>query len=137
MSSFDRIRIGSVIIYPYLWLREALGGETSGRKSRPAAVVVRRPSASGDVIALLAITSQSPSKSQAAIEIPDAEKRRAGLDGDLRLWIVFDEYNVDVVGNSFYLEPQTPIGSFSKAFFVPLFERFVHELPKIKAVKRT
>jgi hypothetical protein len=137
MSSFDLIRSGSVIAYPYLWEREALSGETSGRKSRPSAVVIRKPSANGDILALLAITSKAPAGGQTAIEIPEAEKRRAGLDGDLRLWIVLDEYNVDVVGSSFYLEPQKPIGSFSRAFFLPVFERFVHELPKRKAIKRT
>ena len=36
-----------------------------------------------------------------AAEIPDTEKRRAGLDGDIRLWIVLDEYNQDVIGRSF------------------------------------
>lgn len=137
MSSFDHIASGSVILYPYLWAREAEKGETSGRKSRPTAVVVRKPSADGDVIALLAITSQPPAHARTAVEIPDIEKRRAGLSVDIRLWIILDEYNLDVIGSSFHLEPQPPIGAFSRAFFIPLFERFVQGLKHSKAIKRT
>lgn len=137
MSSFDQIRIGSVIVYPYLWAREAGKGETSGRKSRPTVVVVRKPSANGDIIALLAITSQQPSQARSAVEIPDIEKRRAGLSGDMRLWIILDEYNVDVIGSSSYLEPKPPIGAFSRAFFLPLFERFVKGLRGSESVKRS
>ncbi len=137
MSAFDQIRSGSVIVYAYLWAREAGKGETSGRKSRPATVVVRKTSANGDVIALLAITSQQLSRARSAVEIPDIEKRRAGLSGDIRLWIILDEYNVDVIGSSFYFEPKPPVGAFSRAFFLPLFERFVQGLRDSDAVKRT
>lgn len=75
MSSFDQIRSGSIIVYPYLWAREAARGETSGRKSRPTAVVVRKRSPNGDIIALLAITTQQPAQARSAVEIPDIEKR--------------------------------------------------------------
>lgn len=53
------------------------------------------------------------------MEVPTIEKRRAGLDADRRLWIIFDEFNTDNVGNSFYLEPEASTGRFSKAFFLP------------------
>jgi hypothetical protein len=53
------------------------------------------------------------------------EKRRAGLDAALRLWIILDEYNQDVVGQSFYLEPKPPLGRFSRAFFLPLMKEFI------------
>jgi hypothetical protein len=33
------------------------------------------------------------------------EKRRAGLDAGLRLWIILDQYNQDSIGRSFHLEP--------------------------------
>ena len=36
-----------------------------------------------------------------------------------------DEYNTDMIGRSFYLEPDPPIGRFSKAFFLPLVREFV------------
>ena len=74
---------------------------------------------------LFPITTKQPGRERFAAEIPTTEKRRAGLDGDLRLWIVLDEYNSDIVGRSFYIEPEPPIGRFSKAFFLPLLREFV------------
>ena len=52
------------------------------------------------------------------------EKRRAGLDATLRPWIILDEYNQDILGRSFYLEPEPPLGRFSKAFLLPLMKEF-------------
>jgi len=71
------------------------------------------------------ITTKQPEKGRFAAEIPTIEKRRAGLDTDLRLWIILDEYNTDIVGQSFYLESEPPIGRFSKAFFLPLLREFI------------
>ena len=64
------------------------------------------------------------------------EKRRAGLDGSIRLWIVFDEYNQDAIGRSFYLEPEPPLGYFSKAFFLPLLREFIRRRSQTHAVHR-
>jgi hypothetical protein len=47
--------------------------------------------------------------------VPVIEKRRAGLDADVRLWIILDEFNEDVIGESFYLEPEPPLGQLSRA----------------------
>ena len=79
--SFDALRTGCVIRYPYLWVREAERGETEGRKPRPVAVGVRITRPNGeDVLVLFPITSQPPSAGRFAFEIPEMEKRRAGLD---------------------------------------------------------
>ncbi|WP_259670980.1 hypothetical protein [Rhizobium lentis] len=59
------------------------------------------------------------------MELPVIGTRRAGLDVDRRLWIIFDEFNTDIVGNSFYLEPELPTGRFSKAFFLPLLREVI------------
>ncbi len=119
----DGIRSGSVIRYPYLWAREAAAGETEGRKKRPVAVAVRIARAQGgDALFLFAITSQAPDATRLAVEIPQTERRRAGLDRNLRLWIVLDECNQDVVGESFYLEPEPAVGRFSRAFFLPVLK---------------
>ncbi|MBY5435620.1 hypothetical protein GR204_25720 [Rhizobium leguminosarum] len=64
------------------------------------------------------ITTKQPEASRFAVELPAIEKRRAGLDAGRRLWNIFDEFNADIVGNSFYLEPEPPTGRFSKAFFL-------------------
>lgn len=123
--SFDDILTAAVIRYPYLWARQARAGETEGRKDRPVAVGVRITRPDGDLVLFFPITSKEPEKARFSAEIPDTEKRRAGLDVDLRLWIIFDEFNSDRIGKSFYLEPEPPIGRFSKAFFLPLLREFI------------
>ncbi len=70
------------------------------------------------------------------MEVPAIEKRRAGLDADRRLWIIFDELNTDIIGNSFYLEPEPPTGRFSKAFFLPLLREFISRSKSAMEVSR-
>lgn len=48
--------------------------------------------------------------------MPDIEKRRAGLDMHLPLWIITDEANVDLPEQSYYFEPSGKIGAFSLQF---------------------
>jgi hypothetical protein len=135
--SLDDLRTGCVIRFPYLWAREAERGETEGRKPRPVAVGVRITRSGGDDILLLfPITSQPPSRDRFAAEIPEMEKRRAGLDVTLRLWIILDEYNQDSINQSFYLEPETPLGRFSKAFFLPLMKQFIARRTSTRGVNR-
>lgn len=108
---------GDVWAYPYLWARQASQGETEGRKDRPVAVAVSLGRRDGlHAVYLLAVTSQSPAPDRPAIEIPETEKRRANLSADTRLWIMLDEYNVDVVERSFYLTPDGLIGRFGDRF---------------------
>jgi hypothetical protein len=83
------------------------------------------------------ITTKQPGTARFAIEIPAIEKRRAGLDVDLRLWIILDEFNSDVIGRSFYLEPEPPIGRFSKAFFLPILREFIARRKTLTEVNRT
>lgn len=135
--SLDALRTGCVIRFPFLWVREAERGETEGRKSRPVAVGVRiaRPNRE-DILVLFPITSQPPSADRFAAEIPEMEKRRAGLDVAMRLWIMLDEYNQDTIGKSFYLEPEPPLGRFSKAFFLPLMKEFIARRAGARGVNR-
>ena len=135
--SLDELRTGCVIRFPYLWVREAERGETEGRKPRPVAVGVRIARPKGDdVLVLFPITSQPPSAERFAAEIPEMEKRRAGLDATLRLWIILDEYNQDIIGQSFYLEPEPQLGRFSKAFFLPLMKEFIARRARTGGVNR-
>jgi len=89
------------------------------------AVGVRIPRANGDLVLFFPITTKQPERNRFAVEIPAIEKRRAGLDVDPRLWIILDEFNSDIIGRSFYLEPEPPIGRFSKAFFLPILRKFI------------
>lgn len=101
------------------------------------AVGIRYPMANGeDLLILLPITTHSPQPGRFAIEIPEIEKRRAGLDGSQRIWLIFDEYNEDVIGKSFYLEPDPPLGRFSKAFFLPLMREFIRRRSEAQGVNR-
>lgn len=134
--SFADIQTACVIRYPYLWVREAGQGETEGRKYRPVAVGVRIARIEGDMLLLFPVTTKEPESGRFSAEIPATEKRRAGLDVDMRLWIILDEYNADIVGQSFYLEPDPPIGRFSKAFFLPLMREFVARRRSLKGVDR-
>ncbi|WP_104493233.1 hypothetical protein [Paracoccus denitrificans] len=130
------VRTASVIRYPYLWVRESEKGETEGRKSRPVAVGVRIERPHGDLLLLFPVTSKEPQQGRFAAEIPATEKRRAGLDAGMRLWLILDEYNTDIVGQSYYLEPDPPLGHFSKAFFLPLVREFVARRKSLKGVNR-
>ncbi|HEY0130299.1 MAG TPA: type II toxin-antitoxin system PemK/MazF family toxin [Allosphingosinicella sp.] len=82
-----------VISYSYLWAREAAAGEESGRKDRPAVVVVARiEAAAGPLILVAPVTHSAPEKATDAVEIPTAVKKQLGLDAD-RSWIVVTELN--------------------------------------------
>ena len=136
--SFEGIVSAAVIRFPYLWANEAQRGETEGRKPRPVAVGVRMSKPKGeDVLLLFPITSKEPEQARFAVEIPQIEKHRAGLDVDLRLWIILDEFNSDIIGRSFYLEPEPPIGRFSKAFFLPLLREFIARRKSFAEVSRS
>ena len=135
--SFNGIVSAAVIRFPYLWANEAQRGETEGRKSRQVAIGVRMAKPEGDdVLLLFPITSKAPERGRFAVEIPETEKRRAGLDGDMRLWIILNEYNLDIVGRSFYLEPEPPLGRFSKAFFLPVMREFIARRSRTRGVNR-
>lgn len=110
---------GSVVAYPYLWASQRDSGETEGRKARPACVVLRLhdPQDAIHHLVILAISSKPPTERQKALEIPDTERKRAGLSRYPRAWIVVSEYNTDIEERSWYLESgKPPLGAFSAPF---------------------
>ncbi|WP_246675564.1 hypothetical protein [Mesorhizobium sp. B2-6-4] len=116
--------------------REASHGETEGRKNRPIAVGVRLARPGGDLVLFFPISTKQLEPVRFAVEVPSIEKRRAGLDPDMRLWIILDEFNTDIVGRSFYVEPEPPVGRFSKAFFLPLLRGFIARRKTLTEVNR-
>ena len=94
---------GLVVRYRYLWRRQADAGEETGRKARPACVVI--PVGSGEEVVLLPLTTQPPGEDRAALQVPETERRRLKLKGDSPTWIIVDEANVDRLPQSFHLEP--------------------------------
>lgn len=81
---------GTVLRYGYLWKREADAGQREG-KDRPVALVVGKRANDGECV-VVPITHADPNDPALAIEIPDAERRRLGLDSE-RAWIVLAEFN--------------------------------------------
>ena len=88
----DRFKIGEVYRYSYLWSREALVGEESGRKDRPACIVFKF-SGETDLLLIYPITTKQPATDRLAIEVPIGERKLCGLD--TRSWIILDEANSD------------------------------------------
>jgi hypothetical protein len=50
------------------------------------------------------------------------------------LWIILDEFNEDAIGRSFRLEPEPPLGRFSRAFFLPLLREFIARRESLRGV---
>jgi hypothetical protein len=84
---------GQVIRYAYLWWSEARIGREHGAKDRPCGVILTRITKAGTTVAsVLPITHTPPLKDEDGIEIPQATKRRIGLDAE-RSWIITTELN--------------------------------------------
>ena len=82
-----------MIRYSYLWAAEFRGGREEGIKDRPCAVIlVSRDDAGNKTVTVLPISHTPPINPEFAVEIPDATKRRLGLD-DQRSWVVLTEAN--------------------------------------------
>jgi hypothetical protein len=106
---------GSVILYSYLWAREHKRGEESGRKARPACVMIILRGLGGlETPLLFPITSRSPLQGRRAVEIPETEARRARLYTPA--WVIVDEFNTDDLETSFAIEDRVPLGVFSRKF---------------------
>ena len=69
---------GQIVRFYYLWKRQADAGEETGRKARPACIVVRTPNNPGAVF-LFPITSQEPDPERLFLPFGEMECRRAGL----------------------------------------------------------
>jgi hypothetical protein len=128
---------GDIIQYSYLWAREHAQGEITGRKTRPACVMLVVTGADGRKRTLIfPITSQQPSPDTSSIEIPETEARRANLCQPA--WVIVDELNQDDLTKSFALEDLQPQGRFSKKFMLKLTMavRAVAQARKMKIITR-
>lgn len=124
---------GDVWRYDYLWSREHGRGQTEGLKPRPVAMVATLIDHAGrTVLFILPITSAPPLPDRMAIEIPQMERRRAGLD-DMPLWVMVDEYNHDILGLSYHFDPAARVGSFSVAFQRKVLGAFVSTVKERKS----
>ena len=84
---------GLVIRYSYLWAEEYGSGREEGVKDRPCAIIlVSIEDADEQMVTVLPVTHSLPSIPELAVEVPQAAKRRLGLD-DERCWVVLSEAN--------------------------------------------
>ncbi len=110
-------KLGDVWRFPFLWKQEEQRGETEGRKSRPCVLALLTRNIDGQMeVLLVPVTTQPQDHNPFAIEVPEIEKKRAGLDVGLRLWVVTDEHNTDTPRQSYYFEAASRMGTFSTSF---------------------
>lgn len=84
---------GLVIRYSYLWEDEYGSGREEGVKDRPCAIILASTEDSGErIVTVLPVTHARPSDPDLAVAIPEATKRRLGLD-DERSWVILSEAN--------------------------------------------
>lgn len=130
---------GDVWRYEYLWHREHEVGKENAFKPHPTALVTKYLDAKGRTnLFWLPITSKEPLQNRVAIEIPEIEKRRAGLATDIALWVIVDEYNHEFLETSFYFDPKGYQGAFSAAFTNEALDELIKigKESRLKAVKR-
>lgn len=135
----DSPKLGDLWRYPFLWSAEAARGETEGRKSRPVSLMFLSQRRDGEVeVFFLPVTTKNPGRHDYAVEVPEIEKRRAGLDLSTQLWVIANEVNSDVLSESFYFEPDGRLGSFSMAFVKRVQGVMIKALKSknLRAVKR-
>jgi hypothetical protein len=127
---------GEVVVFYYLWHREAQQGEESGRKPRPVCIVIKTPG-NPDVVFLFPFTSKPPQPGQLALSVPEMECRRIGLVAPC--WIILDEYNRVEMDKDYDFTSTDPIGSVSAAFLreIAATIRKAVQLASVRAVKRT
>ena len=136
---FPKPRPGLVIRYSYLWSSEADKGREEGLKDRPCAIILMTRTIENRLqVYVLPITHSPPTDPTLAMEIPQATKRRLGLDSE-RSWIVLSEANnfswpgpdlrPSINGN---LETIV-FGTLPKSFMARLRDRFVIVLESRRA----
>lgn len=106
-------RQGAIYLYSYLWARESDAGEESGRKDRPACLLVR-PASQPELLFMFAITSQEPRGHRSYDLLPVEECRRCKLKAPA--WIMMDEYNIATETELHDFGSLEPLGQFSPAY---------------------
>ena len=127
---------GEIYEYNYLWHYQAHQGEETGHKPRPVCLLLPASDTSSQLL-LFPITTVEPEPSQFAVEIPEIERRRVGLDR--RNWLIADEYNLANTDELYDFGSVIPRGTFSLQFlrsFVAAYKD-AKAAGAVKAIKRT
>jgi hypothetical protein len=84
---------GLVLAYTFLWRDQKATGAETGQKARPCVIVVAVRDETGDTAVYVApITHSKPVDPVGAVSLPQAVKRRLGLDAQPS-WIITTELN--------------------------------------------
>lgn len=129
---------GDIIRYAYRWVAERDEDRSvEGSKDHPCCLVLLvRDAAGRPTIFLAPISSKPPRADQKALNIPDTERRRAGLERHVDAWIYIDEVNADLLHESWYLTPQAPMGSFSRSYLSKIAAAIRANITSAKGVVR-
>ena len=132
-------KAGDVFAYGFLWKREHESGLREGRKKRPVCIAITTTTAGAEkVVYIVPITTLEPSDDRIALEVPQIEAKRGGLDADNACWVILDEYNADVFERSYTFEDRIPLGAFSPKYTERLQRRLLDALStrRAKSVNR-
>lgn len=134
MTDNNAPKIGQVWRYPYLWSHEVDTGRKEGVKQRPTAVSLLTTNKDGEaVVMLVPLTTLEPENNPFAIEVPEIEMRRAGLDPSVRAWVIANEYNFEAYKRTYYLEPRALKGEFTSMFIKLVQGKMVEAIKARKA----
>ena len=139
MTDGDTLKIGQIWRYPYLWWHEADAGRLEGVKQRSTAVSLLTTNNEGEEVVMLApLTTLEPGNNPFAVEVPETELRRAGLDPMVRVWIIANEYNFEAYKRTYYLEPHAYKGQFTLMFTKLVQGKLIEAIKarKVKGVSR-
>ena len=124
----NRREPGSVFAYPYLWRvdRNRIDHPKERTTCLTVARQVRRVGGATLVHLFLLAISDRPRPDQEVIELPEIEKRRAGLDPARPAYVVLSEYNYDVLPHSWWYDPNSKdYGRFGRGFTDQIVRRFL------------
>ncbi|MCR4282172.1 MAG: type II toxin-antitoxin system PemK/MazF family toxin [Bauldia sp.] len=91
----DAPQVGQVVVHHFLWSHEHEAGRIEAHKARPCLIIAVEPiPESARRVTVLPITSRKPAKTSTSVSVPDAVRRRIGLDRARSAWVVLDEANI-------------------------------------------
>lgn len=125
----EKLHLGSVVQYAYLWQHDRVKG-VEYPKDRPACIVLKLDAGQGLFhYALAPISDQKPKNPHDGFEIPLAEMKRGGLDISRAAYIHLVEINLDSTYNSVALHYHMPTrGRFGGAFVQKITKQLIENI---------
>ena len=96
-------------------------------RHRPTAVSLLTTNKDGEaVVMLVPLTTLEPENNPFALEVPEIELRRTGLDPSVRERVIANEYNFEAYMRTYYLEASALMGEFTSKGLSILFRPYQH-----------